>query len=62
VLRITIHHNPSSQTFQLEGTLAGPWVRELAECWQRTLADQGVSDCRSGAGPPGRQAKVMTFT
>jgi hypothetical protein len=37
VLRITIHDNPTSLTFQLEGKLEGPWVRELAACWQRTV-------------------------
>jgi hypothetical protein len=34
MLRITVHKSPSSLTFQLEGRLAGPWVRELADCWQ----------------------------
>ena len=38
MLRITVHDNPRSLTFQLEGSLAGPWVRELEECWQGTLA------------------------
>jgi hypothetical protein len=38
MLRITIHDNPGSRTFQLEGRLAGPWVRELEACWQSTLA------------------------
>ena len=41
MLRITVHDNPSGVTFQLEGRLAGPWVRELEGCWQDTLA------CRS---------------
>jgi ABC-type transporter Mla MlaB component len=40
MLRITVHDNPESLTFQLEGSLAGPWVRELEECWQSTLASQ----------------------
>ncbi len=40
MLRITVHDNPQALTFQLEGTLAGPWVRELVECWQSTLAHQ----------------------
>src|ERR1700722_19397276 len=40
MLRITVHDNPESLTFQLEGKLAGPWVRELTECWQSTLASQ----------------------
>ena len=40
MLRITVHDNPSDVTFQLEGRLAGPWVRELEDCWQSTLAGQ----------------------
>jgi anti-anti-sigma regulatory factor len=38
MLRITVHDNAESLTFQLEGRLAGPWVREVEECRQRTLA------------------------
>ena len=38
MLRITVHDNPESLTFQLEGRLAGAWVREVEECRQRTLA------------------------
>ena len=38
MLRITIHDNLESLTFQLEGRLAGAWVREVEECRQRTLA------------------------
>jgi anti-anti-sigma regulatory factor len=38
MLRITVHENPESLTFQLEGRLAGAWVREVEECRQRTLA------------------------
>jgi hypothetical protein len=38
MLRITVHDSPRAITFQLEGRLAGPWVRELAECWQGALA------------------------
>ena len=34
MLRITIHDDPESLTFQLEGRLAGPWVRELEDCWR----------------------------
>jgi hypothetical protein len=40
MLRITIHSDPTYLTLQLEGKLAGPWVGELAACWQRTVADQ----------------------
>src|SRR5437016_10963847 len=38
MLRITIHDNPESLTFQLEGRLAGAWVQAVEECRQRTLA------------------------
>jgi ABC-type transporter Mla MlaB component len=40
MLRITVHDTPPVLTFQLEGRLAGPWVRELEACWQDTLAHQ----------------------
>jgi hypothetical protein len=40
MLRITVHDNTESLTVQLEGKLAGPWVRELEGCWQSTLARQ----------------------
>jgi ABC-type transporter Mla MlaB component len=40
MLRITLHEKPKALTFQLEGRLAGPWVRVLHECWQSTLAHQ----------------------
>ncbi len=38
MLRITTHNDPESLTFQLEGKLAGPWVRELEDSWQHGLA------------------------
>jgi anti-anti-sigma regulatory factor len=46
MLRITIHDEPQALTFQLEGKLAGPWLQELEECWQRTLAQQRTSILR----------------
>lgn len=38
MLRITVHDKLGVLTFQLEGRLAGPWVRLLEECWQSGLA------------------------
>lgn len=38
MLRITVHDDPGCLTFQLEGSLAGSWVRELHDCWQSNLA------------------------
>jgi hypothetical protein len=37
MLRITFHDDPHAPTLQLEGRLAGPWLRALEECWQNTL-------------------------
>jgi hypothetical protein len=42
MLRITVHDKPGALTFQLEGRLAGPWVRVLEECWQRTVDGRRV--------------------
>ena len=42
MLRITVHHEPRTLTFQLEGSLAGPWVRVLEECWQTTVTGRRV--------------------
>jgi hypothetical protein len=38
MLRITVHDEPASMTFQLEGGLAGNWVHELERCWQARFA------------------------
>lgn len=40
MLRITVREDARCLTFQLEGRLAGRWVRELEECWQRTVVTQ----------------------
>jgi len=40
MLRITVYDNPQALTFQLEGSLSGPWVRELEACWQGTMNHQ----------------------
>ena len=46
MLRITVHDEPGSLTFQLEGGLAGPWVRVMEECWQSALARRRQSVVR----------------
>jgi ABC-type transporter Mla MlaB component len=40
MLRITVHDNPQALTLQLEGRLAGPWLRELEDCWMSILNQQ----------------------
>ena len=39
MLRITTYSTADSVTFQLEGRLVGPWVKELRDCWWRTPYD-----------------------
>jgi hypothetical protein len=46
MLRITHHSNGESVTFQLEGRLAGPWVRELVNCWEKAPVAAGGSALR----------------
>jgi ABC-type transporter Mla MlaB component len=38
MLRITIHEGARPLTFQLEGRLTRPWLREVERCWERALA------------------------
>jgi hypothetical protein len=33
MLRIQIDEQPEAISFNLEGSLAGPWVTELEKCW-----------------------------
>jgi anti-anti-sigma regulatory factor len=40
MLRITVCKSPGKVSFQLEGSLSGPWVKELEKCWQQALASQ----------------------
>jgi anti-anti-sigma regulatory factor len=44
MLRITVIDKPESLTFQLEGRLAGAWLREVETCRQRILADNQRTD------------------
>jgi ABC-type transporter Mla MlaB component len=46
MLRITVHDKPRALTFQLEGSLAGAWVRVLEECWQGARARRRRPDLR----------------
>jgi hypothetical protein len=35
MLRVTTETEETGTVLLLEGRLAGPWVQELADCWQR---------------------------
>ena len=64
MLRITVHDEPDLLTFQLEGRLAGPWVSEFAECWQRTLVRRPTArvrvDLRAVTFVDGAGKKLLT--
>jgi len=38
MLKITRQSNGERTILELEGRLAGPWVAELRDCWQRAAA------------------------
>ena len=46
MLRITVHYRPELLTFQLEGSLAGPWVREVEDSRRRLPAGRRWSAIR----------------
>lgn len=52
MLKITIQNDETQTLFELEGRLAGPWVQELATCWQ----DASTGDRRLGVN-----LKAVTF-
>src|SRR5258708_6547994 len=51
MLRITVHDEPRALTFQLEGRLAGPWLRGLEPC--RPNPPAGPPQPVLRADPPG---------
>ncbi len=38
MLRVTVQEDQGVLTFKLEGRLAGPWVREVEDCRQRSIS------------------------
>ena len=40
MLKITRRDEAGTAVIQVEGKLAGPWVKELEECWRSVAADQ----------------------
>ena len=43
MLKVTIKQVDSGETWELEGKLAGDWVRELERCWKDRPSSAGVS-------------------
>jgi hypothetical protein len=46
MLKITVHGDAKSVTFQLEGGLAGNWVQELEHCWRQTTTACSATQIR----------------
>ena len=44
MLKITIDTEGERANLELEGRLAGPWVQELRECWQRVANEHPQID------------------
>ena len=42
MLRITIDEKPDAVVLRLEGSLIGPWVRDVEECWKNVFAGLGT--------------------
>jgi ABC-type transporter Mla MlaB component len=58
MLRITVHEAPEILTFQLEGSLAGPWLRELEYCWRESRARTAPSPPSEGGARGGRILRI----
>lgn len=43
MLKITLSRDEQGLTVALAGKLAGPWVRELEQCWRQTEASERKS-------------------
>jgi anti-anti-sigma regulatory factor len=42
MLRITIDEKPDAVVLRLEGSLIGPWVKNVEECWKNVFAGLGT--------------------
>ncbi len=42
MLKVTIKQSDSAETWELEGKLAGDWVKELERCWKGRPSPAGV--------------------
>jgi ABC-type transporter Mla MlaB component len=43
MLRVTVNKTESVETWELEGKLAGDWVKELEQCWKASAPQAGVA-------------------
>ena len=43
MLRVTIKKDESIESWELEGKLAGEWVKELEHCWKENVPKPGIT-------------------
>jgi hypothetical protein len=43
MLKVTIKHAESGETWELEGKLSGEWVKELERCWNERSSPAAIS-------------------
>jgi len=43
MLKVTIKHIDSNETWEIEGKLSGDWVKELERCWNERVSPAGSS-------------------
>jgi hypothetical protein len=51
MLKITLQSEAGVLFFQLEGKLAGPWVKELERCWRSAVGTQQSYPVRVDLSP-----------
>jgi ABC-type transporter Mla MlaB component len=42
MLKVTMTHTDSTETWELEGKLSGDWVKELERCWKQRPSPAGI--------------------
>ena len=42
MLRITIDEKPDAVVLRLEGSLIGPWIKDVEECWKNVFVGLGT--------------------
>ncbi|HZO99029.1 MAG TPA: STAS domain-containing protein [Terriglobia bacterium] len=42
MLRITIDEKPDTVVLRLEGSLIGPWIKDVEECWRSVFEEFGT--------------------
>ncbi len=43
MLRVTVNKTDTVETWELEGKLAGEWVKELESCWRKRTPQAGIT-------------------